>query len=165
MRAVLVSGLALAVAACGSSGDRADGEVQMKAGNWSQTMVVEKFEIPGAPPEVAGMLQQMVGKEQKSETCMTEDQVAKGWEEQAKNAMQGQACQTENFDAAGGKLSGKVVCKETNGAGATMLMDGEYDAESMAMTMTAEISDPSMPGGKGSMVMKLSGQRTGDCKK
>ncbi len=164
MRLIMVSALALAVAACGSAGDtRSDGEIQMKAGKWSQTMVVEKFELPGAPPEVAGMLQGMVGQEQTTETCMTEDQVAKGWEEQAKQSMQGQACETDSFDAGGGDLSGKVVCKAENGGGATMTIDGDYSAEEMNMTMTAEINDPNIPGGEGTMVMKMSGKRVGDC--
>lgn len=163
MRMIVVSTLALALAACGSSGDRADGEVQMKAGKWTQTMVIEKFELPGAPPEIAAMMQQMIGQEQSSETCMTEDQVAKGWAEQAKESMQGQACETESFDASDGKLSGKVVCSEDKGGSATMMLDGDYDAESMAMTMTAEIQSADMPGGKGTMIMKLSGKRIGEC--
>jgi hypothetical protein len=167
MRLIMVSALALAFAACGSadgSGDgRSDGEIQMKAGKWSNTMVVEKFELPGAPPEVAGMLQGMIGQEQTTETCMTQDQVDKGWEEQAKNSMQGQACETDSFDADGGSLNGKVTCKAENGGGATMTIEGDYAAEQMNMTMTAEISDPSMPGGSGTMVMKMSGKRIGDC--
>jgi len=164
MRLTMVSALALAVAACGSAGEqREDGEIQMKAGKWSQSMVVEKFELPGAPPEIAEMLQGMVGQEQTSESCMTQDQVDKGWAEQAKQSMQGQACETEAFDADGGTLSGTVTCTAENGGGATMTIDGEYDDEQMNMTMTAEINDPTMPGGAGTMVMKMSGKRLGDC--
>ncbi len=163
MRVVLVSGLALAVAACGSAGDRADGEIQMKAGKWSQTMVIESFEVPGAPAEVTDMLKQMVGQEQSSESCMTQDQVDKGWGEQAKQAMAGQDCSTESFDAVGGKLSGEVVCKSAAGSAATMSIEGEYDAESMSMTMSADINDPSLSGETGKMVMKVTGKRVGDC--
>ena len=164
MRMLAVSVLALGLAACGSSGgDRADGEIQMKAGKWAQTMVVEEFDLPGAPPQVAEMLKGMIGQEQKSESCMTEDQVAKGWEEQAKNSMEGQDCVTETFDATGGSLNGKVVCKSPGGAGATMAITGDYGANSMNMKMAADIEDPKMPGGKGKMVMSIKSQRVGEC--
>jgi len=164
MRLIMVSALALAVAACGTAGEeRADSEIQIKAGKWSQSMVVDKFELPGAPPEVAEMLQGMVGQEQTTESCMTQDQVDKGWADQAKQSMHGQACETEAFDADGGTLSGKVICTAENGGGATMTIDGEYDDKQMSMTMTAEINDPTMPGGSGTMVMTVSGKHLGDC--
>ncbi len=171
MRMAMVSMLALGLAACSPAGDgavdgggtRADGEVQMNAGKWTQTMVVEKFELPGAPPEVAQVLQQMVGNEQTSESCMTENEVAKGFEESAKKAMAGQSCKSQNFSAAGGNLTGRVVCEEPDGAGATMTIDGEYTADALDMQMTADITDPDMPGGKGQMVMRITGKRIGEC--
>ena len=173
MRLIIISVLALTAAACTKVDDdgqpveagdtRSDGEIQMNAGKWSQTMVIEKFELPGAPPEVSGALQQMVGNEQTSESCLTENEVAKGFEESAKNAMAGQTCSTENFSAAGGDLAGRVVCKEEDGSGATMTIDGGYTADTMNMRMTADISGPQMPEGNGTMVMRITGKRLGEC--
>lgn len=172
MRIIGIAVLALALASCSAVDDeasgepgseRADGELQMAAGKWSQTLTIQKFELPGAPPEVEQMLQQMVGNEQTSESCMTQDEVARGFEEQAKQSMKGKNCNSENFSAKGGKLMGKVVCKEPNGAAVNMAIDGKYTPNQMDMTMTADITDPSMPGGKGKMVMTIAGKRLGEC--
>ncbi len=166
MRIIIVSAMALGAAACSSdsAGPAATGgDLEMLAGNWSQTTVIESFEMPGVPPEVAEMLQQVVGQTQTSQTCMTRDQIKQGFEEQAQKSMAGQDCTTEDFSSDDGKLSGKIVCRKDGGEGAAVTIDGRYTPETMAMTMTAEITDPSMPGGSGVMVMKMTGERVGDC--
>ncbi|MGB7408009.1 MAG: DUF3617 domain-containing protein [Pontixanthobacter sp.] len=164
MRIICVPILAIALSACSAAeGDGPNGEIKMNAGKWSQTMTIEKFELPGAPPEAEEMLQQMIGQTQTNESCLTEDEVAKGFEEQAKQSMAGQACDTESFSAKGGELTGKITCQEPNGAGAVMTVEGDYTADSMDMTLTADISDPSMPDGNGTMVMVMTGKRLGEC--
>lgn len=171
MRFIIFSALGLSLAACGSPGEEsngaaqlADAGIEMKAGNWQHTMVVEKFDLPGVPPEVKAMLQQNIGKAQTVDSCMTDEQIANGWKEQATRSVQGQACETDNYSAKNGKLTGKIVCKDERGADATMVMQGVYTADTMSLTTTADITDPSMPGEKGTMVMKMTGKRTGDCK-
>lgn len=170
---VSVTVFALALAGCSaadddpaggtSDGGSADGTLTMEPGKWANTTVIESFEVPGAPPELEQILKQMVGQKQSSESCMTQDDIAEGFERQAKEAVDGDACTAEGFSAKDGKLTGSVTCEETNGAGATMNIDGSYTSTSMNMTMTANIADPSMPGGTGKMVMKMTGERVGDC--
>ena len=53
------------VAACG----KADGE--LTPGNWKNTMAMTKFDIPGAPPEVAARAKAILGQSQTSELCMS----------------------------------------------------------------------------------------------
>lgn len=160
MRLLILLAASTTLAAC-SAGDRDDGDIKMKAGKWSQSMTVESFDLPEAPPEVAEMMQAMVGQTQTTEVCMTEDQVAKGWEEQAKSQMSSEECETESFSAQGGKLTGKVTCAAPDGGSAVMTIDGSYSDTSMDMLMSSDITDRNMGGGK--MVMRLAGERVGDC--
>nr|WP_161593771.1 DUF3617 domain-containing protein [Parerythrobacter lutipelagi] len=161
---VAVAALALPLAACGEGGPLGGGDVKMQGGKWSNTMVIEKFEIPGAPPEAAGLFQAMVGQEQTTEECRTDEEMQKGLDELAQGPMDNnEDCTTESMDVGGGNISGKVVCKSPTGGSATMVIDGSHTDSSMDMTMTVDMEDPTMPGGKGTMVMKVTGQRLGDC--
>ena len=168
MKRVLLGAAVLALASCGEGAtdvgeERSDGQIQMQAGKWKNTMVIEKFDMPGAPPEAAQFLQAMVGQETSNEQCMTEDEVAKGLEEQAKGSMDNEECTTEEFSAQGGKIKGRILCNAENGGTAKMTIDGDHTGTSMNMQMTAEIEDSSMPGGQATMVMRVTGERIGDC--
>ncbi|GAA4643501.1 hypothetical protein GCM10023115_14610 [Pontixanthobacter gangjinensis] len=165
MRIVIVPALALVLASCGNVSGGND-EVAMEAGKWSNTMVIEKFDMPGAPPEAAGMFAAMVGQEQTTETCMTKEDTAdaaKKIEEMATGSIGEDGCTSEKFSMEGGKIDGKVTCTNEGGGSGVMTIDGTHSSTEMAMTMTADIKDPSMPGGTASMIMKMSGKRLGNC--
>lgn len=168
MRILVLPALALVLASCGSADSITGGgdEVTMQPGKWSNTSVMEKFDIPGAPPEAAGMFAAMVGQEQTTETCMTEEDTAdaaKKLEEMAKGSIGDEGCTSEEFSMDGGKISGKVTCTNEGGGSGVMSIEGTHSPTEMAMTLTADIKDPSMPGGEAQMVMKMSGKRLGDC--
>ncbi|MCP5383690.1 MAG: DUF3617 domain-containing protein [Sphingomonadaceae bacterium] len=165
MKKSVIALSSLALVACSGGGPGgSDEDVQMQGGKWSNTMVIEKFEIPGAPPEAAGIFQAMVGKEQTSEECRTDEEMQKSLDDLAKGPMDSdEDCKTESMDVGGGKISGKVTCSSPTGGKATMVLDGSHTSTSLDMTMTVDMEDPTMPGGKGNMVMKVSGKRVGDC--
>lgn len=159
MRKLLLTLPALALlSACGS----ADGE--LTAGNWKSTMAMTKFDIPGAPPEVAARAKAMLGQAQSTEACMNPAQ-AKAGVRDFSSAMQKGDCKMEDFTQGGGKMSGKMVCTGASGFGApSMAMSGTYAPEKVAMTLAGEVSDSKLPGGKASIEMTITSERTGDCK-
>ncbi len=150
---------ALAIlSACG----KADGE--LTAGNWKNSMTMSKFDIPGAPPEVAARAKGMLGQAQTSEACMSAAQAKAGVRDFSSSMQQGD-CKMEDFTQGSGKMSGKMVCTGTSGFGApTMTMDGTYTPEKVSMTLAGEVSDSKLPGGKANIGLTITSERTGDCK-
>ena len=68
-------------------------------------MAMSKFEIPGAPPEVAERAKTMLGQSQTTEACMSEAE-AKAGVRSMSNAMQQGDCTMEDFKQGGGTMSG-----------------------------------------------------------
>lgn len=146
------------LAACG----KADGELE--PGNWKSTMAMTKFDIPGAPPEVAARAKAMLGQSQTTEACMDAAQAKLGVREMSSSMQQGD-CTMENFEQAGGTMSGTMVCKGAGSFGAPkMAMAGSYTPDKVAMTLSGEVTDDKLPGGKATLEMTLTSERTGDCK-
>lgn len=146
------------LSACG----QADGE--LSPGNWKSTMSMTKFEIPGAPIAMAQNAKAMLGKGQSIDSCITPEMAKAGVKEMSSSMQQGD-CKMEDFKQGGGKMSGTMQC--TSGAiGATsMMMEGSYSSEKVNMTLSGELADAKLPGGKASIEMAINSERTGDCKK
>ena len=146
------------LAACG----QADGE--LTPGNWKSTMAMTKFDIPGAPPEVAARTNAMLGQSQTTEACMDAVQAKLGVREMSSSMQQGE-CTMEDFKQGGGTMSGTMVCKGASGFGAPkMEMNGTYSADKVTMTLAGLVTDDKLPGGKASMEMTVTSERTGDCR-
>jgi hypothetical protein len=146
------------LAACG----QADGE--LTPGNWKSTMAMTKFDIPGAPPEVAARAKAMLGQSQTTEACMDAAQAKLGVREMSSSMQQGE-CTMEDFQQAGGTMSGTMVCKGETGFGAPkMAMTGTYAPEKVTMVLSGEVSDDKLPGGKANIAMTITSDRTGECK-
>lgn len=146
------------LAACG----KADGELE--PGNWKNTMAMTKFDIPGAPPEVAARAKAMLGQSQTTEACMSEDEARAGVRTMSSSMQQGQ-CAMEDFTQGGGTMSGTMVCKGAGAFGAPkMAMTGSYTPQKVTMVMSGEVTDAKLPGGKANMEMTLTSERVGDCK-
>lgn len=146
------------LAACG----KADGE--LNPGNWKSTMAMTRFDIPGAPPEVAARAKAMLGQSQTTEACMDAAQAKLGVREMS-SAMQQGDCTMEDFQQGGGTMSGTMVCKGAGSFGAPkMAMTGSYAADKVTMTLSGEVTDSNLPGGKANMEMTLTSERTGECK-
>lgn len=147
------------LAACG----KADGELE--PGNWKNTMAMSKFDIPGAPPEVAARAKAMLGQSQTTEACMNEAE-AKAGVRSMSSSMQQSQCTMEDFKQGGGTMSGTLVCKGAGGFGAPrMAMTGTYTPTKVTMVMAGEMTDDKLPGGKANMEMTLTSERVGDCTK
>ena len=152
----MVPALAL-LSACGV----ADGELTQ--GNWKNTMTVTNFEIPGAPPAFAQQSKAILGKPQSTEQCMSAAQARAGVRDFSSSMQQGD-CKMEDFKQGGGKMSGTMVCKGSTMGDTSLKMDGSYTQEKVAMTLSGEISQKSLPGGKATIGMSVTSERVGDCK-
>ena len=62
-------------------------------------------------------------------------------------------------------MSGTMVCRGAASFGAPkMAMTGAYAADKVTMTLSGEVTDSNLPGGKANMEMTLTSERTGECK-
>lgn len=146
------------LSACGST----DGE--LTPGNWKSTMSMSKFDIPGAPPEVAARAKAMLGQSQSTDMCMSAAQAKLGVRDMSSSMQKGD-CKMEDFTQGSGKMAGTMVCTGTTGFGAPkMAMSGTYTAEKVSMTLSGEVSDAKLPGGKANIELTINSERTGDCK-
>lgn len=158
MKKILLTLPALALlSACGS----ADGE--LTAGNWKSTMTITKFEVPGAPAAVAQQASAMVGKPQSTEACMNPAQAKLGVRDFSSSMQKGD-CKMEDYKQGGGKMSGRMVCTGGGFGAPSMAMEGTYTKEKVSMTLSGEVTEAKIPGGKANIEMSLSSERIGDCK-
>ena len=74
---MLATGLALC--GCGEGGGSilSDGPTQRQAGSWKSSVTLEKFEVPGAPPEMKAMMQKMMTAAGTQELCLSKEAAAK----------------------------------------------------------------------------------------
>lgn len=183
---LILGAAALALAACGSGGDKADenggngsaaeGSVNgsaaagsggsgasaaggnLQPGEWEMKMEVVNVKVEGLPEGVADQMKSQGGGINR--TCMTpeEARAPKGDIFTGENAGN---CKSEDFKWEGGRIQGKTVCGGEGGTGQTaMTMDGRYTPQSIDMTIKSE----SQMMGKGmTMEMRMSGRRVGEC--
>lgn len=173
MKRIIMAAAAAALAGCSGGGEAdadGDGEIttsevvkQVEAqgikpepGQYKAVITMTGIDIPGMPPEMAG---HGSGMTTTSEYCLTEEDVAKGFEEMMKQGQNGE-CSYESFNVDGGDFDGVMVCKTPEGT-ARMTMTGtatpttsNFDA-SMAMNIE----------GTGDATMNFSAkhERIGDC--
>src|SRR4051794_10719605 len=79
-------------------------ENMVRPGLWQSKVTIEKFEIPGMPPEVAQRMKSVMaeGKVHDSQTCLTPEDVQKPKEDFF--AGKDSACRYEHFTMGGGKI-------------------------------------------------------------
>jgi len=175
MRNLMAPALAaLALAACGggSTADDAGGEgavsieeaarqaeaagITPEPGQYRATMTMTGMDIPGMP---AGMEGHGAGATTTTEYCLTEEEVAKGFEEMMKRGQNGE-CSYESFSLVGGKLDAVMVCKTAEGE-ARMTMNGTATPTSSDFTATMAMNVPEL--GEGTMSFAAKHERIGDC--
>ncbi|MDE2595834.1 MAG: DUF3617 domain-containing protein [Sphingomonadales bacterium] len=134
------------------------GEVKMRPGQWETRMKVEKLDMPGLPPQVAGQMQKAMGMEKVVSACVTQAQLDQPNGGMFRRTMPD--CQYDSFSMGGGKVEGKMTCHRGPGL-QTMTMSGSYGPDDSAMTLTTEAQvDAKMPM---NMTMSMTSHRTGDC--
>lgn len=180
-RYAAVTMAAVLVAGCGDSGTAdADGDgvisesemraemasgdnVEMRPGQWEQTMTITEFDIPGMPEEAKGMFSGQMGRSFTVTTCLTEEQVRNQTADMY--AGEGQEnCEFQEFDRSGGKMTLRMTCRTAEGGTAKVAMDGEFGADSYTLTLDNQVSGiPGMPGEGMSMKGTMEAKRIGDC--
>lgn len=182
---LILGAAALALAACGSAGDKAGekaggngsaaagesgGEsgsgsgsaaaagISLEPGEWEMKTEVLNVSAEGLPAGIAeGMKAQAATT---TRTCMTPEE-AKGPKPEKFATNNGDNCKTEGFSWSGGRIKGKTTCTGTAGGGsAVVTMDGTYAARSIDMTMKSETD---VAGKSMTMEMRISGRRVGEC--
>lgn len=145
------------LSACGA----ADGE--LTPGNWKSTMSMTKFEIPGAPIAMAQNAKAMLSKGQSIDSCITPEMAKAGVKEMSSSMQQGD-CKMEDFKQGSGKMSGTMECTGSAMGATSMTVNGSYSTEKVNMTLSGELADTKLPGGKANIELTINSERTGDCK-
>ena len=126
-------------------------------------MKFAKFEIEGMPPEAKQAMQQMLGKERTSATCLTKEEA-----EKPGGSFFGQEstdCRYDTFTMGGGEINASMTCKgQAMGGGgeARIKMAGTYSADKYDMAMDMQGAAPN--GKNMNMAMSVASKRVGDCK-
>lgn len=135
--------------------------VVVRPGLWLSKVTIEKFEVPGMPPEMANRMKTMMAQNQEHgfETCLTADDVKKPKEDFF--AGKDNECRYDRFTMGGGKIDAVMRC----GKGQTMKMAGTYSPDSYRMqtSMTAAADKGDAASGM-NMQMRIESQRVGECK-
>lgn len=188
LKAALLAGAVLALAACGGDkgesarkGEAAAGDNASAGGNATETAsaatpsggpgqrmkldpgqweitVETKMSGEGLPPEVASA---MAASKSTTRTCITREEA----EKPDGNILAGEqknGCTAKDFSMENGRVRGTMSCPGQNGAGAmTMTMDGQYGGTSFDIRNKMEMSGT---GASGMTIEAHSvGKRVGDC--
>ena len=130
--------------------------IQPEPGQYKATITMTAMEIPGMPADMAG---HGTGMTTTTEYCLTEEDVAEGFEEMMKRGQNGE-CSYESFNLDGGKFDAVMVCKTPEGD-ARMSMEGSATPTTSDFTATMAMQVPEM--GEGSMTFAAKHERIGDC--
>ncbi len=181
MKAVLLIACILPVAACNrgpqvneknasveevaqkvreSTGDQAF----VRPGLWESKVTIEKFDVPGMPPEMAQRMKTMMAENQEHgfQTCLTPEDVKKPKEDFF--AGKDNNCRYEHFTMGGGKIDAAMQCGGKDGGSQLMRMAGTYSPDSYQMQTSMDMKGGSGPEGAMTMAMRVEAKRVGECK-
>jgi hypothetical protein len=160
-KTLAVLGFALALGACGKSGNSASGNgaaagnaaapsatasagtqgggaatggnIQLNPGEWESTSEMTISGLGNLPPEAARAMQ---GLSQKTTTrhCLTPEKAQHPGGDLF-SGKQREGCSHEGFTFAGGRVKGSMTCKDPRGMASTVTMDGQYGSDNFEVTM------------------------------
>jgi hypothetical protein len=141
---------------------RASGAEQsmVQPGLWQSKVTIEKFEVPGMPPEMATRMKAMMAENQEHgfQTCLTAEDVKKPKEDFF--AGKNNECRYDHFTMGGGKIDAVMHC----GKGETMQMAGTYSPDSYQMqTSMSAAADKGDEASGMQMQMRVEAHRVGEC--
>lgn len=168
---------ALSLASCGKSGEKADGGPKTseqakqeaakldrpKPGQYSQTMTITKFEIPGAPPEVSKQLGTAMQKAQEHSFCLTEEMASQGYRDMFDKVGKDGECKYDRFDVSGGRLDAVIHCENPREGKGTITMSGTVSEEGSDVNVALDQTGGQGPMSNAKIAMHLVSHRTGDC--
>lgn len=164
---------ALSLSACGKSDtgpktmDQAKKEAakleRPKPGLYSQSMTVTKFEIPGAPPEVANAMKGAMAKAQEHQFCLTPEMAEKGFRDMFDKVGGQGDCKYDRFDVNGGKLDAVIQCANATEGKGKITMSGMVNEEGSDVNVSVEQQGGKAPMANTQIAMHLVSKRIGDC--
>jgi hypothetical protein len=139
--------------------------VQLRPGNYSVQIAVERFEIPGMPADQAQMMRSIMAgvSQQVQNQCVAEGASSQASMEDMYKRMGQGNCTVERMTMAGGRIDGALSCDAGGGRSTQMNILGEMTPESSTTTMSMVSNDPGLPQGRVEMDMRITMTRTGDC--
>jgi hypothetical protein len=135
-----------------------EGTVRPLPGLYRSQVELVDLDIPGAPPQAAEMMRGQMA--QTNEFCLTEEDVEEGYRRMASQP-QGDNCSFTRFDVDGGEIDAVMSCSNPGGGAVDITMQGTGGETSSEFTM--RMAGDFGGAGKGSMTMKQSSERIGDC--
>jgi Protein of unknown function (DUF3617) len=139
--------------------------VKRQPGSWSTKIEIVKLEGPDMKGGEKEQMQAMMNMMGNVSICLTPEAVAQ--EDVTKNleqlGSQGGECSFEKKDISGNRISFAATCKSGDGGTAKISAEGKNDATAQDITLTTVGTKPD-GSVAGEMVMRITGQRTGECK-
>ena len=134
----------------------------VQPGLWESKVTIEKFEMPGMPPEMASRMKAMMAQNQGHDfqSCLTAEDVKKPKEDFF--AGKDNQCRYEHFTMGGGKIDAVMHCGKNAGA-STMRMAGTYSPDSYQMQMATEVESSDETTRAMQMQMRVEARRVGEC--
>lgn len=164
---------ALSLSACGKSDsgpktmEQAKQEAakmeRPKPGLYTQAMTVTKFEIPGAPPEVADAMKGAMAKAQEHQFCLTQEMSEKGYRDMFDKVGGNGECKYDRFDVSGGKIDAVLQCASASEGKGTITMSGTVSEEGSDVNVAMEQQGGKAPMANAKIAMHLVSKRIGDC--
>jgi hypothetical protein len=164
---------ALSLSACGKSDtgpktmDQAKEEAakleRPKPGLYTQAMTVTKFEIPGAPPEMAEAMKGAMAKAQEHQFCLTAEMAEKGFRDMFDKVGGQGECKYDRFDVSGGKIDAVLQCANAAEGKGTITMAGTVGEEGSDVNVTVAQQGGKAPMANANIAMHLVSKRIGDC--
>lgn len=132
----------------------------VRPGLWQSKVTIEKFDMPGMPPEMAQRMKATMAESQGHDfqACLTPQDVKQPKEDFF--AGRDNECRYDHFTMGDGKIDALMHC----GKGATtMRMAGTYSPESYRMQMATEIEASDEAEHAMQMQMRVEAHRVGEC--
>jgi hypothetical protein len=136
-------------------------------GLWRSTVTIEKFDMPGVPPDMVRRMKAMMAENQGHdfETCLTAADVKQPKEDFF--AGRSNQCRYDHFTMEGGKIDAVMRCGKGEGV-RTMQMIGTFSPERYEMHMATmlQATDEALDaaGHAMQMQMRVESQRIGECR-
>jgi hypothetical protein len=137
-------------------------QTMIEPGLWQSKVTIEKFDMPGLPPDMAQRMKTMMAENQAHdfETCLTREDVQKPKEDFF--AGKNNECRYEHFTMANGKVDAVMHCGKEAG-GQTMRLAGTYSPDSYQMQMATEAPAGDDTAHAMQMQMRVEARRVGQC--
>jgi len=173
MRIIHALPLAAAIALAGCGGGTEDDATEQAAaaaatvvkplpGQYSTTLELVEFDVPGLSDNMKSMAQQAAasGFAEGNSFCLTPEQAEEGSQRMVRELAEND-CTYNKFDVSGGAIDADLTCTADDGSQGKVTMTGTMTPESSDMVMVMDHQVPGM--GKAHMKVNVKSQRIGDC--